>query len=254
MIRLESVTVGYDDPVVSDASFTIDRGECVALLGPNGVGKSTLLRTVLGLQDPLSGTITVDKDDVTTLERGAVANRLGYVPQSESGGLPSTVFETVLTGRKPHTSWRPTERDREVVGDVLAQVGITDLAMRSLADLSGGQRQQVRLARALAQEPDGLVLDEPTSSLDLRHQLDVLDHVRALADDGLAVVFALHDLELAVRYADTLVFLADGAVVEVGGPEVVTSDLVSAVYGVEARVVEVDGHTVVIPDSERVTN
>ncbi|MCT9098259.1 ABC transporter ATP-binding protein [Haloarchaeobius sp. HME9146] len=247
MIHLDAVTVGYDDPVVSDVSFSVDRGECVALLGPNGVGKSTLLRSILGLRDPLSGTITVDGDDVTGLERGTIASRLGYVPQSESGGLPSTVFETVLTGRKPHTSWRPTEADREVVGDVLAQVGITDLAMRSLSDLSGGQRQQVRLARALAQEPDGLVLDEPTSSLDLRHQLDVLEHVRELTDDGLAVVFALHDLELAVRYADTLVFLADGEVVEVGGPDIVSADLVSEVYGIEARVVEVDGHTVVIP-------
>ncbi|WP_435362153.1 ABC transporter ATP-binding protein [Haloarchaeobius sp. DFWS5] len=248
MIRLDNVTVGYDDPVVENVSFTVEQGECVALLGPNGVGKSTLLRTVLGLRPPMGGTVTVDGDDVTTLARGTLAGRLGYVPQAESGGLPSTVFETVLTGRKPHTSWRPTAADREVVGDVLAQVGIEDLAMRSLTDLSGGQRQQVRLARALAQQPDGLVLDEPTSSLDLRHQLDVLDHVQRLADDGLAVLFALHDLELAMRYADTLVFLAAGEVAAVGGPDVVTDDLVSEVYDVAARVVEVDGHTVVLPE------
>lgn len=248
MIELDAVTAGYGDPVVSDVSFAVERGELVALLGPNGVGKSTLLRTVLGLRDPLSGTVTLDGEDVTTLERTDVARRLGYVPQSESGGLPSTVFETVLTGRKPHTSWRPTEEDREVVGEVLAEVGIGDLAMRPLTDLSGGQRQQVRLARALAQQPESLVLDEPTSSLDLRHQFDVLDHVARLADEGLAVLFALHDLELATRYADRLVFLADGEVAAVGGPEVVTSDLVREVYGIHARVVDVEGHRVVLPD------
>ncbi|MFC7228307.1 ABC transporter ATP-binding protein [Salinirubellus salinus] len=248
MIELDAVTAGYDDPVVSDVSFDVERGELVALLGPNGVGKSTLLRTVLGLRDPLSGTVTLDGEDVATLERTDVARRLGYVPQSESGGLPSTVFETVLTGRKPHTSWRPTAEDREVVGEVLTEVGIDDLAMRPLTDLSGGQRQQVRLARALAQQPAALVLDEPTSSLDLRHQFDVLDHVARLADEGLAVLFALHDLELATRYADRLVFLADGEVAAVGGPEVVTSDLVAEVYDIRARVVDVEGHRVVLPD------
>jgi len=248
VIELDAVTAGYDDPVVSDVSFAVERGELVALLGPNGVGKSTLLRTVLGLRDPLSGTVTLDGDDVTTMDRTEVARRLGYVPQSESGGLPSTVFETVLTGRKPHTSWRPTEEDRAVVGEVLTQVGIDDLAMRPLTDLSGGQRQQVRLARALAQQPEALVLDEPTSSLDLRHQFDVLDHVARLAAEGLAVLFALHDLELATRYADRLVFLADGEVVAVGGPEVVTSALVAEVYDIHARVVDVEGHRVVLPD------
>jgi len=248
VIELDAVTAGYDDPVVSDVSFAVERGELVALLGPNGVGKSTLLGTVLGLRDPLSGTVTLDGDDVMTLERTDVARRLGYVPQSESGGLPSTVFETVLTGRKPHTSWRPTQEDRAVVGEVLTQVGIDDLAMRPLTDLSGGQRQQVRLARALAQQPAALVLDEPTSSLDLRHQFDVLDHVTQLAAEGLAVLFALHDLELATRYADRLVFLADGEVAAVGGPEVVTSALVAEVYDIRARVVNVDGHRVVLPD------
>lgn len=249
MIRLDSVTAGYDDPVIANVSFSVDRGECVALLGPNGVGKSTLIRTVLGLQPPLAGTVTLDGDDVAALDRKTIATRLGYVPQSESGGLPSTVFETVLTGRKPHTSWRPTAADRAVVGDVLTQLGISELAMRSLASLSGGQRQQVRLARALAQQPTGLVLDEPTSSLDLRHQLDVLEHLQALTADGMPVLFALHDLELATRYADTLVFLADGDVTAVGGPDVVTSDLIAEVYDVDARVQEVDGQLVVLPKS-----
>ncbi|MFB6164835.1 MAG: ABC transporter ATP-binding protein [Haloarculaceae archaeon] len=247
MIDLSNVAAGYDEPVVSDVSFAVDRGEAVAVLGPNGVGKSTLLRTVLGLRAPLAGTVTIDGDDVTTLERRTIARRLGYVPQSEPTALPSTVFETVLTGRKPHTTWRPTAEDRRVVGEALAELDIADLAMESLSTLSGGQRQQVRLARALAQRPAGLVLDEPTSSLDLRHELDVLAHVRALADDGIAVLFAMHDLELALRFADRLVFLAEGTVAAVGGPGVVTSALIEQVYGVAARVTEVDGHRVVVP-------
>lgn len=248
MIHLDDVTVGYDDPVLSGVSFSVDYGESVALLGPNGVGKSTVLRAILGLHAPLSGTITLDGDRIDSLDRKTVARRLGYVPQAEGGGMPSTVFETVLTGRKPHTSWRPTKEDRTVVGDVLREVGIESLAMRSMTTLSGGQRQLVRLARALAQRPDGLVLDEPTSSLDLRHQLDVLDHARRLTDDGMAVLFALHDIELAIRYTDRLVFFADGELVAVGGPEIVTAELVAEVYGVDARVVDVDGHRVVVPE------
>jgi iron complex transport system ATP-binding protein len=120
--------------------------------------------------------------------------------------------------------------------------------MRPLSELSGGQRQQVRLARALAQDPDGPVLDEPTSSLDLRHQLDVLERVRGVADDGTAALFVLHDLELALRFADTLVFLSDGGVVEAGDPAIVDADLVERVYGVTARVATVDGHRLIIPD------
>lgn len=247
MIETDGLTVGYDGPVVTDVSLTVERGELVALLGPNGVGKSTLLKTVLGLQRALSGGVTIDGDPIGSLDRRTIAKRLGYVAQDSGGGLPSTVFETVLTGRKPHTSWRPTASDRAVVGDVLSRLEIDDLAMRSLSDLSGGQRQQVRLARALAQEPDGLILDEPTSSLDLRHQLRVLDQLQELAGEGLAVFFALHDLSLALRYADRLVFLSDGAVVATVSPAAVTTDLVSQVYGIDARIVEVDGRRVVVP-------
>jgi len=249
VIRIDALTAGYDEPVVSDVSFGVERGEVVAVLGPNGVGKSTLLRTVLGLQPPLSGSVTVAGDDVTALSRSEIATRLGYVPQSESGGLPSTVFETVLAGRKPHATWRPTEHDRAVVGTVLADLGLSTLAMRQLSELSGGQRQQVRLARALAQQPAGLVLDEPTSSLDLRHQLDVLERVRELADNGgVAALFALHDIDLALRFADRFVFLADGDVAAVGGADVVTADLVERVYGVQATIATVDDRQIVVPE------
>jgi len=248
VIRLESVDAGYDDPVVSDVTLAIERGELVALLGPNGAGKTTLLRTVLGLQRPLRGSVTLDGDEVGSLPRREVARRLGYVPQSEPDAMPSTVFETVLTGRKPHTAWRPTAADRAVVGDVLTQLGLADLAMRPRSTLSGGQRQLVRLARALAQQPAGLVLDEPTRSLDLRHQLDVLGRARRVANEGLAVLMALHDLAHAMRYADRLVVLHDGAVVASGGPAVVTPALVAEVYGVEASVVEVEGQRVVVPE------
>ncbi|MDG5778379.1 ABC transporter ATP-binding protein, partial [Haloarculaceae archaeon H-GB1-1] len=173
-VEFEGVTAGYgDEPVVEDVSLSIGDGELVGFLGPNGVGKSTLLKTVVGLLAPASGTVRVGESAVDDLSRRDLARRVGYVPQSESPTAPTTVFETVLMGRKPYLSWRASTSDHAVVKRVLTTLDLDDLAMRDVGSLSGGQRQKVVIARALAQEPDVLVLDEPTSDLDIRHEVDV---------------------------------------------------------------------------------
>jgi iron complex transport system ATP-binding protein len=246
-VEFDAVSVGYGgEPVLEDVSLSVSPGELVGFLGPNGVGKTTLLKAVPGLLAPLAGAVTVDGADVQSLSGRELARRVGYVPQAESSGTPMTVFETVLMGRKPYLSWRASPEDHDVVDRVLATLGLSELAMRDVNELSGGQRQKVVIARALAQEPGVLVLDEPTSDLDIRHEVEVLGVVRDRADAGTTAVMAMHDLTLAARFCDRLVLFSDDGVYAVGPPEVLTEEAVRDVYGIDATVRrDADGVSVV---------
>jgi len=248
-LELDAVTAGYDgEPVVSDVSLRADPGTVTCLLGPNGAGKSTLLRCLTGLLSPLSGTVRLGGDDLASLSRREVARRVGYVPQTETDGYPATVFEAVLLGRRPHAGWQPSASDHEAVADALETLGISELAMRDVGSLSGGQRQQVALARALAQEPAALVCDEPTSDLDVRHELGALTLLCEQAAAGTAAVIAMHDLTLAARYSDRLVVLHDGEVLVQGEPSVLTPEVVETVYGVAVSVYEDESGVTIVPE------
>ena len=248
VLHFEDVTAGYDGtPVIEDVSFSVSQGEILGLLGPNGVGKSTLLKAAVGLLDPMSGQIAVGDRRASALTRTELAREVGYVPQNETAAFPRTVFQTVLMGRKPHFGSRPGDRDRAVVATLLDRLDIGDLAMRNVTSLSGGQRQKVILARALAQEPRALVLDEPTSDLDIRHELEVLSLLREEAPHGLGVVHAMHDLTLAARYSDHVVLISDGEVYTQGSPDVLTAEAISKVYGIDVRVHKTPDGPAIVP-------
>ncbi len=238
-VKVAHVGVTFGTRVaLNDVDLRVDPGEFVALTGPNGSGKTTLLRTLLGFQEPDEGTVELFGSSVESLSVRERARRVAWVPQSEPQRDDVPLVQYVLYGRYPFHGPldRDTERDREVAMRILEEVGLADRASDGILSISGGERQRAILARALAQETPLLLLDEPTTHLDIGHQLDLLSRVRTLAREGrVTVIAALHDLNLAARYADRIVVLSRGRRVADGGPrEVLSEDLLARVWGVDA--------------------
>ena len=239
MLDARDLSVSLDGrPVLRALTFGVAEGERVGLVGPNGAGKTTLLRAVAGLV-PYAGRLALAGREVSGWRPRERARALALVRQQAELSVDFTAEEVVALGRAPHLGW--TERlgaeDRARVGEALGALDLGALADRPVTHLSGGEQQRVMLAQALAQDAPLLLLDEPTAHLDVRHQLDVLARARALADAGRTVVAAVHDLELAARFADRLLVLADGRLVADGPPEaVLTPDLLRRAFGVEAEV------------------
>jgi iron complex transport system ATP-binding protein len=237
-LTASGVTVSVDGVTLVDgATFDAPAGAVTALLGPNGAGKSTLLRTLAGTQRPAAGSVTVDGDDVLALPRRERARRIALVEQDASTDLPLTGRAVAGLGRTPHESFLGggDPASGQIVDRALADAGAAPFADRVIPSLSGGERQRVLLARALAQQPRLLLLDEPMNHLDIAAQLDVLALLSRLAASGVTVVAALHDLALAAAHATHVVVLSHGRVVASGATaEVLTPDLIRDVYGVRA--------------------
>ncbi|HNX39932.1 MAG TPA: ABC transporter ATP-binding protein [Methanothrix sp.] len=248
-ITIKNLTFSYNSHRILDGlNISIESSEVVSLVGPNGSGKTTLLKCMDRILRP-KGSILLDGREMESLSRQDVARQIGYVPQSSSTPLATTVFDTVLMGRRPHIGWRVGQTDLDRVAEVLERLHLEDLAMRDFSQLSGGQKQKVLIARALAQEPAVLLLDEPTSNLDMLHQLEVMETVSSLVrEKGISAVMAIHDLNLASRFSDRLVMLKDGSVFAEGEPGALLSEEnISRVYGIEAMVMNAMGRPYVVP-------
>ena len=240
LISANSLSLSYNGhAVVQDFNLSIPPRTIVGLVGPNGSGKTTILRALAGLIEPCAGTALVQGEHASRLDKRLRARKIGWVPQQESAAWPLTVSEVVRLGRAPHRGWfMPfTAVDMKIVECALARADLLALKNRPVDKLSGGEFQRVLIARVLAQEPEALLLDEPTANLDIRHQIQVLDLVRSLVQEKrLSVVMAIHDLNLAVRYCDHLVLLNGGLQVCAGTPEeVFTPENLHTVFGVDAR-------------------
>ena len=226
--------------LIAGAELAVEAGTFLGVIGPNGAGKSTLLRLAAGLIAPISGEIMLDGRSLRTLPRKQVARLLGYVPQQARLDFPFSVADVVMDGRNPHLSRFQVSgvADRQIVWEAMAQTGILPLAERNVQTLSGGEKQRVLIARALAQQPRVLLLDEPTANLDLYHQHAILRLVRRLAEEqGLAVVAAVHDINLAARYCDQLTVLMRGRIVATGPPATtLTRALLADVFAVDAEI------------------
>jgi len=240
-LRAEGLTLAYDGaPVVHELSLAIPAGRVTALVGPNACGKSTLLRGLARLLRPRAGTVLLDGQAISRLSTKQVALRLGLLPQAPIAPEGITVADLVGRGRYPHQSWlrQWSEEDEAAVARALASTGTESLRERSVDELSGGQRQRVWIALALAQETEIMLLDEPTTYLDLAHQVEVLELLADLnAERGRTIVMVLHDLNQACRYAHHLVAVRDGRIHAQGDPaEIVDQGLVREVFGLECRV------------------
>ena len=245
MLKIESLAFGFPGRTVGrDVSFSLGAGEAMCVLGPNGGGKTTLFRTILGLLHSHAGSVVLDGVSIISLSRGEIARRIGYVPQGHAAYFAFTVRDFVLMGRTAHLGVFsvPGRSDLELADRVLESLGIGALAQRPVTEISGGERQLALVARALAQEPRLLVLDEPTASLDFGNQIRVLQKISALAATGISILFSSHDPDHAFLCAQRVLLLGEGRALEIGAPaEVIRTDSLKRLYGVSVEVLPLEG-------------
>lgn len=250
MLSVENLSYHYKNgpEVLKDLSFTVEDGQFMAILGNNGAGKSTMLKCFNKILTPDSGRVLMDGEDVLTLSGRQIAQRMAFVAQSVPG-TQMTVHDIVMLGRKPYMQWSFTEQDHEIVHMAMDELGISHLRGRFLSTLSGGEKQKVMLARALAQQPKILLLDEPTSALDIQNQYLVLQMVREIcSQQGITAIVVIHDLNLALRFCSRFLLLSGGQVYRFGGKEIIDRQALKDVYNVDAEVVDVHGHSMVLVD------
>ncbi|TAJ43557.1 ABC transporter ATP-binding protein [Methanofollis fontis] len=258
ILDVRDAAFSYDGTrmIFAGVSFSIGRGECLCILGPNGTGKSTLIKCLINVLPLNMGSITLGGEEIVTLPRTEVARQIAYVPQAHQIVFPFAVIDFVLMGRAPHLSLfaTPGRADRQIAEEALVTVGIEHLAARPVSEISGGELQLALIARALAQQPAVMVLDEPTSHLDFGNQVRVLRLIERLADEGIAVIMTSHFPDHSFIISQNVAIMKDGGFIAVGpAEEVLTPEHLGAAYGIDVAItyVEEAGRRVCIPSIYR---
>lgn len=248
MIIVDGISFKYKErEVLIDIKFKIERGNIVSLLGINGSGKTTLLRTINRILKPHRGTVLIDGLYVGRMTDNQLASTFGYMPQ-KSNGVFCTVYEAVLLGRKPHIRWNVTEKDEEKVKSILKLMGLEEFSLRNTNELSGGELQKVIIARALAQEPTVLLLDEPINHLDIKNQIEVMNLITCITKRlRIITIVVMHDLNTALRFSDKFILLKDGQIYAFGDRNVLNPDSIREVYGIDTLIHDIKGIPVVVP-------
>ena len=248
MLKVEGLEFSYGDAKVLDGiSFEAEEGHIVSILGPNGTGKTTMLKCICNIHRPQAGKVFVDGSDVFSLGGRELAKNIGFVPQSVPMSR-MTVFDSVLIGRRPYIEISAGKQDIAKTAEVIDALGMSGLSLRYLNEISGGEYQKVQIARALVQEPKVLILDEPTNNLDISNQHTTMHMVENIVRSrGMTTVMTMHDINLAIHYSDMFLFLKDGHVAAYGGVDVITEDLIEDVYGIQVDVIEHRGVPFIVP-------
>lgn len=249
-LQIKNLDFSYSgERILNNITLDIKGNQCVAILGPNGAGKSTLIRCINKLLKPQRGMICINNNNINTFSRKELAKKLSYIPQTTLSLFSLQVFDMLLMGRRPHITWRNSEEDNIKVIESMKILNIEHLALRQFNELSGGMQQKVIMARAIVQEAEIILLDEPISNLDIRHQFEAMNIVRALIDSkGILALMVIHDLNIAARYADKIIIMNEGKIIFYGSPdEILSKDKISSVYGVEVHVGKIENKLSVIP-------
>lgn len=243
-------------PTLEDVTINIHGAQLLSILGPNGVGKSTFIHCLNKILEPTAGSVTINGCPVSDIPLKEMAKLTGYVPYSANDSFPLSVTDTVLMGRHPHSKAGSLDDDLKIVEETLKLIGIEDLADRLFNELSAGQHQKVMLARGLAQQPRVLFLDEPTSNLDIKYQLEITRLLKRLSrEKNMLVVMISHDINIAAKYSDNVVVLLDGGIYNAGKPaDVITVQMLKDVYGVDATIIDDHSrpHIILVDDSETI--
>ena len=248
-ITIDDIEFSYNGtPVLQSVNSCIEKGDFLALVGPNGSGKSTLIKCMNGILKTQKGTVLIDERSITDYSSVELAKEMAYVPQNENKRAGLTVFDVVLLGRKPYINWKPSGKDLKIAADVLKSLHLESIAMKEIDKLSGGQQQAVFIARALAQEPDILLLDEPTANLDIKHQIEVMELLRDLSGKGITIIIALHDINMAIRYATKIMMLREGKIFADGGNEIITTENIENLYDIKVHIIRENNRPFIIPD------
>lgn len=247
MIKVRNISFSYGKTqVLKDISFDVQKKECIAVLGNNGAGKSTLITCLNRIKNPDTGSLHIVNKDISKMSRNEMAKNISYVAQ-KTELEHYTVYDTVLLGRKPYIKWGISSEDLRICDEMLELVGMSSFKLKYINELSGGEVQKVMLARALVQQPNLLLLDEPTSNLDPKNQYEMMELVRTIArEKDISVLIVIHDLNLALRYCDKFLFIKDGLVYSFGDNSTVTEEVLEDVYDIQTKLVKVEGRKIAL--------
>lgn len=250
-MELKNVSFAYKSsqtPVLHDINLVLEEPGLYCIVGPNGVGKSTMVKCMNKILKPTSGQVLLNDVDIQDMKLKDIAEHIGYVPVQTQDVFSMPVIDAILLGRQKANKWKTTDEDLEIAARVMKMMGIQDLAMRGFNHLSAGQHQKVAIARGLVQEPEMLILDEPTANLDVKHQVYVSELLRAMAiEENMIVLMISHDLNIAAKYAHKIIVMEHGTVVDVGtSNDIITEDLVARVYEVDCKIENDEGRPHVV--------